>query len=115
MKVLLRILIILLAAAVVVGATYVVTQVPAVQTLISSQGGEQHGPPAGMSQDAEAAQSTQTRPQRGDGGHSGGNLAGLVEVGKNFAIVLVVSLAVAAAGFAARRLHPRRSVRAAAA
>lgn len=150
MKILVRILIILLAAIIVVGATYGVTQIPAVQTAMSSQGGEHHGPPAGTSEEittvdgtltfsdaeaesaevaaattgdtatsdteaATATTSTQVRPQRGEGGgESGGNLAGLFEVAKNLVIVMIVSLAIAAVGFVAKRMRPQRRAQAAA-
>lgn len=135
MNILVRTLIILLAAVVVVGAAYGVTQVPAVQTLLSSQGGE-HGPPGGMSEDAAAGggmmfggveaefaadtagttaaePAAQARPQRGEGGHSSGNLVGLVAVGRNLGIVIVFSMAIAAASFASRRIRPQRRTRAA--
>jgi len=169
-KILVRTLIILLAAAVVTGATLGALQVPAVQNWISSsQGGERHGPPAGMVEgqfsgspefaegaDANAAALSQeggtnvtdastastastdsmastdstdstdstaatgtvtgtpTRPMRGEGGgRSGGNLAGLVEVGKNLGIVIVVSLAIAVVGWMGKRFRPHRPATAA--
>ncbi len=156
MKILLRTLIILLAAAVVTGATLGALQVPTVQSWIgSSQGGERHGPPAGVAEgqfpgspdftegaDADAAAlspaggtnvtaasaasaagtaaagtaaGAPTRPMRGEGGgRPGGNLQGLVEVGKNLGIVVAVSLAIAAAGWVGKRVRPHRSVTAAA-
>lgn len=161
MKILLRTLIILLAAAVVTGGTLGAMQVPAVQTWIQSQSG--HGGPSGMTEgeftgspmftaaagagtDAEVASSAgteagvdvlaatssdsttaaagaaataatgaQTRPMRGEGDHnSGGNLAGLVEVAKNFVIVLAVSLVIGAAGWVSKRFRPHRPASAAA-
>jgi len=151
MKILLRTLIILLAAAVVTGATLGALQVPAVQSWISSsQGGERHGPPAGVAEgqfpgspdfsegadtdaaalspaggtnvtaaSAAGAASTDsaagtaagapTRPMRGEGGgRPGGNLQGLIEVGKNLGIVVAVSLAIAALGWVSKRLRPHR-------
>ena len=152
MKILLRTLIILLAAAVVTGATLGALQVPAVQSWISSsQGGERHGPLAGVIEgqfpgspeftdaaaptsaaaggqnadttvtaaDRTAAASTAaaapTRPMRGEGGgRPGGNLQGLIEVGKNLGIVVVVSLVIGAAGWVGKRFRPHRSVAAAA-
>ena len=150
MKILLRTLIILLAAAVVTGATLGALQVPAVQSWISSsQGGERHGPPAGMAEGqfggapaftgegadttapntaapntaavgtdqgastvaagtAATTASAPVRPMRGEGGRPGGNLEGLVEVGKNLGIVVAVSLAIAALGWVSKRLRPHR-------
>lgn len=155
MKILWRTLIILLAVAVVTGATLGAMQLPAVQTWIESQGGG-HGGPPGMAEgeflaspvlsettasatgssddssagadvlaaasDEAAANSTattatgeQARPMRGEGGgHSGGNLQGLVEVARNLGIVVAASLAIAALGWAGKRLRPRRRAAAAA-
>ena len=157
MKILLRTLIILLAAAVVTAGTLGALQVPAVQSWISSsQGSERHGPPAGMAEGqfagspasaedagatdttaataanadqsasivaaastdstATTSASTSTPPMRGEGGgRSGGNLQGLVEVGKNLGIVVAVSLAIAAVGWMGKRLRPHRPAPAAAA
>ena len=111
MKILMRILIILLAAGLVVGATYAITQIPAVQSSLASQGSEHHGPPVARSDAAATATSTQVRPQRGEGVQSGGNLAGLGEVVKTPVVVLVVSLAIAAAGGVAKRVRPQRRAR----
>ena len=97
MKIIWRTLIILLAAAVVTAGTMGAMQLPAVQSWIGSQGGERHGPPAGMTNgefaqaptfaasaatsaagdtdDATAASGQQAPPMRGEnGGRSGGNL-----------------------------------------
>ena len=173
MKILLRTLMILLAAAVVTGATLGALQVPAVQSWISSsQGGERHGPPAGMTAGTTEGQSGEfpafsegtdttaaasspagstsvaaastdstagaadgstaaastaaastaaaagapTRPMRGEGGgRPGGNLQGLLEVGKNLGIVVVVSLVIGAAGWVGKRFRPHRPAPAAAA
>ena len=146
MKILLRTLIILLAAAVVTGATLGALQVPAVQSWISSsQGGERHGPPTGMAEGqfggapastdegaamntaagadqsastvtADTAATTASAParlMRGEGGRPGGNLQGLIEVGKNLGIVVAVSLAIAALGWVSKRLRPHRPAAAA--
>lgn len=157
MKILWRTLIILLAAAVVTGATLGAMQMPAVQTWIQSQGGGHGGPPgmaggefagrpemaeatgaetaaaadaagsedaavasapvlAASDDEAAAATGAGTRPMRGEGGghNSGGNLQGLVEVAKNFGIVVAASLAIAAVGWAGKRLRPHRRAAAAA-
>lgn len=130
MKIVWRTLIILLAAAVVTAGTMGAMQLPAVQSWIGSQGGDRHGPPAGMTDvefaqaptfavsattatgdagDAATESSQQASPVRGErGGRSGGNLLGLLEVVKNFVVVVVVSLAIAAVGWFARRLAPKR-------
>lgn len=131
MKIIWRTLIILLAAAVVTAGTMGAMQLPAVQSWIGSQGGERHGPPAGMTDgefaqaptfaasaatsaagdtdDATAASGQQAPPMRGEnGGRSGGNLLGLLEVVKNLVVVVAVSLAIAAVGWFARRLAPKR-------
>ena len=103
MKIIWRTLIILLAAAVVTGATLGAMQLPAVQSWIGSRGGESHGPPGmaageftgdeaaegvtafaaptGEESDASAAASSATadataRPMRGEGGERGGHNGG---------------------------------------
>lgn len=127
MKIMWRTLIILVAAAVVTAATMGAMQLPAVQSVMESQGGAHHGPPAGMTSDEfagefsgdEAAAGTAagaaSRPMRSERGEqSGGNLAGLFEVVKNFVVVVVFSLAIGAAGWAVKRIRPRRHLPAAA-
>lgn len=125
MKVLVRALIILLAAGIVAGGTLGLMQLPAVQSWITSMGGEQHGPPGDIANPSEFQPATAagedggttTAPapaetgaprEGGRGGHNGGNLLGLVEVAKNLGIVAAVSLALAGAGWAIRRVQPRR-------
>lgn len=109
MKIAGRTLIILLAAAVVTAATMGAMQLPAVQSLVASGGGEHHGPPVGL---VEGEQFPALGGERGE--RSGGDLQGLLEVGKNLGVVVLVSLAIVAIGWLARRLAPKRPAPAAA-
>lgn len=125
MKTLLRILLILVAATAVVGATVALTQVEAVQSAIGSG---RHGPPQGVegempdfaASDAEAAGEARTATagampaQRGGHEARGGSLAGLGEVLKNFVIVALITLVVAVPSALAQRLRRQRRLAAAA-
>lgn len=117
MKTLLRIFLILLAAAAVVGATVALAQVEAVQAAISS-GREGHGAGRGERAlqlpaigDADAAAAEGRLP----GGHDaqGINLAGFAGVVKNFVIVAIVTLALAIPSALSRRRRRRRKLAAA--
>jgi hypothetical protein len=122
MKILLRTLIILAAALVVVGGLYAFAQSPAGQAMrAAGPGGHEGGPPAGFeSRRFEGAPGAGfpggERPggfdgHEGRGGH-GPSLLGLVEVGKNLAIVAVSVILVALGARLlqlGRRDRPRRT------
>ena len=123
MNILLRTLMILAVAAVVIGVTVALVQVPSVQTLITSGKGEQHGEfpgagrarpqfqvePASLAATATASDTDAARMERPEG-RSGGSLLGLVEVVKNLAIVVVVTLVFATGSWLLGRLRPRRKI-----
>jgi hypothetical protein len=102
MKFFLRIALILVVAAAVIGVAVALTQIPAVQTLLAQAGSTGHSMPAqGAVTTAQFTLSASTvqrsgaqMPARVEGGQ-GFSLASITEVVKNLVIVTVITLLVA--------------------
>ena len=116
MKLLGKIVVILMAALMVAGATLALDSSGALSSLMGGGSGERGERPAGAPTDADSAFGSGERPERGDGefgggeGGRGGWASSLQSVARNLGLIAAVIAGVGLLGWLSRQAATRRKL-----